>query len=166
MLELYQAYADWNDIMELAENLIEHLAVELTGTTHISYDGKEIDLTSPWRRATLVDLIEEHAGLKVSLDTPLDDLQSICDTLDIEVLPSWGAGKLLLEIYEKTVEPNLWGPCFVKEYPSEVSPLSREHRQKHGYTERFEAIIAGREILNGISELVDPQEQQKLFEEQ
>ena len=166
MLELYQAYADWNDIMELAENLIEHLAVELTGTTHISYDGKEIDLTSPWRRATLVDLIEEHAGIKVSLDTPLDDLQSICDTLDIEVLPSWGAGKLLLEIYEKTVEPNLWGPCFVTEYPSEVSPLSREHRQKPGYTERFEAIIAGREILNGFSELVDPQEQQQRFEEQ
>ena len=166
MLELYQAYADWNDIMELAENLIEHLAVELTGTAHISYDGKEIDLTSPWRRATLVDLIEEHAGLKVSLDTPLGDLQSICDKLDIEVLPSWGAGKLLLEIYEKTVEPNLWGPCFVTEYPSEVSPLSREHRQKPGYTERFEAIIAGREILNGFSELVDPQEQQQRFEEQ
>ena len=166
MLELYQAYADWNDIMELAENLIEHLAVELTGSATITYDGKEIDLTSPWRRAPLVDLIEEHAGLKVSLETPVDELRSICDRLGIEVLPTSGAGKLLLEIYEKTVEPNLWEPCFVTEYPSEVSPLSREHRQKPGYTERFEAIIAGREILNGFSELVDPNEQQNRFEEQ
>jgi len=166
MLELYQAYADWNDIMELAESLIEHLAIELTGSALISYDGKEIDLTTPWRRAPLNDLIEEHTGLDVSLDTPLDDLRSICKELDIEVLPAWGAGKLLLEIYEKMVEPNLWEPCFVTEYPSEVSPLSREHRQKPGYTERFEAIIAGREILNGFSELVDAQEQQKRFEEQ
>ena len=166
MLELYQAYADWNDIMELAENLIEHLAVELTGSATITYDGKEIDLTSPWRRAPLIDLIEEYAGLKVSLETPVDELRSICDRLGIEVLPIYGAGKLLLEIYEKTVEPNLWEPCFVTEYPSEVSPLSREHRQKPGYTERFEAIIAGREILNGFSELVDPKEQQNRFEEQ
>jgi len=166
MLELYQAYADWNDIMELAESLIEHLAIELTGSALISYDGKEINLATPWRRATLIDLIEEHAGLNVSLDTPIEDLRSICKKLDIEVMSTWGAGKLLLEIYEKMVEPNLWGPCFVTEYPSEVSPLSREHRHKPGYTERFEAIIAGREILNGFSELVDAQEQQKRFEEQ
>ena len=166
MLELYQAYADWDDIMELAENLIEYLAIELTGSAVISYDGKEIDLKTPWRRATLVDLIEEHAGLKVSLQTPLEDLRDMCSSLDIEILPTYGAGKLLLEIYEKTVEPNLWGPCFVIEYPSEVSPLSREHREKAGYTERFEAIIAGREILNGFSELVDAQEQQERFEEQ
>jgi len=166
MLELYQAYADWHDIMELAENLIEYLANELTGSAVISYDGKEIDLKAPWRRATLVDLIEEHTGLKVSLETPLDDLRDICNSLDIEILPTYGAGKLLLEIYEKTVEPNLLGPCFVTEYPREVSPLSREHREKAGYTERFEAIIAGREILNGFSELVDAQEQQERFEEQ
>ncbi len=166
MLELYQAYADWNDIMELAENLIEHLAIELTGTAVIAYDGKEINLTTPWRRTTLLDLIEEHAGLKISLETPLDELRGICDSLDIEALPAYGSGKLLLEIYEKTVEPNLWDPCFVTEYPLEVSPLSREHREKDGYTERFEAIIAGREILNGFSELVDAEEQQRRFEEQ
>tara|TARA_B100000686_G_scaffold344462_1_gene427118 strand:- start:7627 stop:9039 length:1413 start_codon:yes stop_codon:yes gene_type:complete len=166
MLELYQAYADWNDIMELAENLIEHLAIELTGSATISYDGKDIDLTTPWRRATLIELIEEHAGLQISLETPLQKLKDICESLDIEVLSTYGAGKLLLEIYEKTVEPNLWGPCFVTEYPREVSPLSREHRENPGYTERFEAIIAGREILNGFSELIDAQEQQRRFEEQ
>lgn len=166
MLELYQAYADWEDIMELAEHLIEYLAIELTGSAVITYDGKEVDLTTPWRKATLIDLIEEHAGLKVSLETPLDKLREICSSLDIKILPTYGAGKLLLEIYEKTVEPNLWGPCFVTEYPREVSPLSREHREKPGYTERFEAIVAGREILNGFSELIDAAEQQKRFEEQ
>jgi lysyl-tRNA synthetase class 2 len=166
MLELYQAYADWEDIMELAEHLIEYLAIELTGSAVITYDGKEVDLTTPWRKATLIDLIEEHTGLKVSLETPLDKLRDICSSLDIEILPTYGAGKLLLEIYEKTVEPNLWGPCFVTEYPREVSPLSREHREKPGYTERFEAIVAGREILNGFSELIDAAEQQKRFEEQ
>ena len=166
MLELYQAYADWEDIMELAEHLIEYLAIELTGSAVITYDGKEVDLTTPWRKATLIDLIEEHAGLKVSLETPLDKLRDTCRSLDIEILPTYGAGKLLLEIYEKTVEPNLWGPCFVTEYPREVSPLSREHREKPGYTERFEAIVAGREILNGFSELIDAAEQQKRFEEQ
>ena len=166
MLELYQAYADWEDIMELAEHLIEYLAIELTGSAVITYDGKEVDLTTPWRKATLIDLIEEHAGLKVSLETPLDKLREICSSLDIKILPTYGAGKLLLEIYEKTVEPNLWGPCFVTEYPREVSPLSREHREKPGYTERFEAIVAGREILNGFTELIDAAEQQKRFEEQ
>jgi lysyl-tRNA synthetase class 2 len=166
MLELYQAYADWEDIMELAEHLIEYLAIELTGSAVITYDGKEVDLTTPWRKATLLDLIEEHASLKVSLETPLDELRDICSSLDIEILPTYGAGKLLLEIYEKTVEPNLWGPCFVTEYPREVSPLSREHREKPGYTERFEAIVAGREILNGFSELIDAAEQQNRFEEQ
>ena len=166
MLELYQAYADWEAIMALAEHLIEYLAIELTGSAVITYDGKEVDLTTPWRKATLIDLIEEHAGLKVSLETPLDKLREICSSLDIKILPTYGAGKLLLEIYEKTVEPNLWGPCFVTEYPREVSPLSREHREKPGYTERFEAIVAGREILNGFTELIDAAEQQKRFEEQ
>ena len=101
MLELYQAYADWEDIMELAEHLIEYLAIELTGSAVITYDGKEVDLTTPWRKATLIDLIEEHAGLKVSLETPLDKLREICSSLDIKILPTYGAGKLLLEIYEK-----------------------------------------------------------------
>ena len=166
MLELYQAYADWTDIMELAESLIEHLAVELTGSAIIAYRGRDIDLAAPWRRATLAELIQEHAGVEVDLDVAVEDLRGVCDTLGVEYKPSYGAGKLILEIYEKTVEPNLWGPCFVTEYPKEVSPLSREHRDRPGMTERFEAIIAGRELLNGFSELVDPVEQRARFEEQ
>ena len=110
MLELYQAYADWTDLMELAEQLVEHLAVTLTGSSTITYDGREVDLAAPWRRATLVDLIEEHAGVRVSLDTPIDELRAICDRFDVEHKPTYGPGKLILEIYEKTTEPELWGP--------------------------------------------------------
>lgn len=166
MLELYEAYADWNDIMELAENLIEHLAVELTGSSTVSFDGKDIDLSAPWRRASMLELILEQTGQVISLETPIDELRALCKQYDIEVQSSYGPGKLILELYEKTVEPNLWNPCFVTEYPKEVSPLSRDHRDKDGLTERFEGIIAGREILNGFSELVDSEEQMERFKDQ
>ena len=166
MLELYEAYADWDDIMELAENLIEFLAVELTGSSTVSYDGKEIDLSTPWRRASMIDLIREQTGNEVSLETPINELRQLCSQHDIEIHSAYGPGKLILEIYEKTVEPNIWNPCFVTEYPKEVSPLSRDHRSKPGFTERFEGIVAGREILNGFSELVDSEEQMQRFEDQ
>ena len=166
MLELYEAYADWDDIMELAENLIEFLAVELTGSSTVSYDGKEIDLSTPWRRASMIDLIREQTGNEVSLETPINELRQLCSQHDIEIHSAYGPGKLILEIYEKTVEPNIWTPCFVTEYPKEVSPLSRDHRSKPGFTERFEGIVAGREILNGFSELVDSEEQMERFEDQ
>ena len=166
MLELYEAYADWDDIMELAENLVEYLAVELTGSSTVPYDGKEIDLSTPWRRASMIDLIREQTGNEVSLETPINELRKICSQYDIEIHSGYGPGKLILELYEKTVEPNIWNPCFVTEYPKEVSPLSRDHRSKPGFTERFEGIVAGREILNGFSELVDSEEQMERFEDQ
>ena len=166
MLELYQAYADWTDIMDLVEHLVEYLAIEVTGSAVITYDGREVDLTAPWRRATMTELIAEHAGVEVSLNTPIDELRALCDKFGVEHKPSYGPGKLILEIYEKTTEAELWGPIFVTEYPKEVSPLSRDHRDKPGLTERFEAIVAGRELCNGFSELVDPVEQRARFEEQ
>ena len=166
MLELYEAYADWNDIMELAENLIEYLAVQLTGSSTVSFDGKDIDLSAPWRRASMIELILEHTGHAISLETPPDELRNLCKQYDIKIESSYGPGKLILELYEKTVEPNIWNPCFVTEYPKEVSPLSRDHRDKDGLTERFEGIIAGREILNGFSELVDSEEQMERFKDQ
>ena len=166
MLELYEAYADWEDIMKLSENLIEYLAIELTGSPVVSFDGRELNLSAPWKRTPMVELIKEQINEEVSLETPIEDLQSLCNKLNIEFESEYGAGKLILEIYEKTVEPNLWDPCFVTEYPKEVSPLSRDHREKPGFTERFEGIVAGREILNGFSELVDPDEQMDRFKEQ
>ncbi|HLI54866.1 MAG TPA: lysine--tRNA ligase [Acidimicrobiales bacterium] len=166
MLELYQAYADYTDMMELTESLVTGAASELLGATTIGYAGRTLDLAAPWRRATMTSLIEEHAGVKVDLDTPLDELRRVASERGVEVSAGWGPGKLLLEIYEKTTEPKLWGPVFVVDYPKEVSPLARDHRSRPGWVERFEAIVAGRELCNAFSELTDPDEQRARFEEQ
>jgi lysyl-tRNA synthetase class 2 len=166
MLELYQAYADYGDMMEITEQLIAHLAREVTGSTVITYGGREIDLTPPWRRASLTELIEEHAGVRVDVRMPVDELRAIANDQGVEPDPSWGPGKLILEIYEKTTEAELWGPVFVTDYPKEVSPLARDHRELPGTVERFEPIVAGRELGNAFSELTDPDEQRRRFEDQ
>ncbi len=166
MLELYWAYADYRDVMELTEQLVAHLALELKGSTKITYGGRELDLTPPWRRASLLDLLAEHSGLQVSLDTPLEELRAHCRSREIPVEDRWGPGKLILELYEKTTEAELWGPVFVCDYPKEVSPLARDHRDEPGWVERFEAIVAGRELANAFSELIDPDEQRARFEGQ
>jgi lysyl-tRNA synthetase, class II len=166
MLELYQAYADYGDIMELTEQLIAFLATEVTGSPVVTYQGREVDLTPPWTRATLVDLVEQHAGVRLDVRMPLDELRRIATDHGVEVDEAWGAGKLVLEIYEKTTEAELWGPVFVLDYPKEVSPLARDHREVPETVERFEAIVAGRELANAFSELVDPDEQRRRFEDQ
>jgi lysyl-tRNA synthetase class 2 len=166
MLELYQAYADYHDLMALTEELVAHLARTLLGTTQLTYAGRSLDLTPPWRRATMLDLVAEHAGVTVDLDTPLDELRAMVAALDLPVKEGWGAGRLILEIYEKTTESALWEPTFVMDYPKEVSPLSRDHRRTPGLVERFEGIVAGRELCNAFSELTDPDEQRLRFEAQ
>ncbi|MEM8905947.1 MAG: lysine--tRNA ligase, partial [Actinomycetota bacterium] len=166
MLELYQAYADWTDIMELVEELVAHLAVELTGSTTVTYAGREVDLSTPWRRASLTELVSEAVGRHVGIDLPRDELAALAVEHEIPLQDDWGPGKLVLELYEKLVEGELWGPVFVTGYPKEVSPLSRDHRELPGMTERFEGIVAGRELCNAFSELVDPDEQRARFEEQ
>lgn len=166
MLELYQAYADYRDIMELTESLVEFLAVEVTGGTEVVWNDRPIDLSAPWRRASMVELIEEFAGVKVSLDTPIDELSKVASDHGVNVEDYWGPGKLILEIYEATVESNLWDPTFVIDYPKEVSPLSRDHRELDGFVERFEGIVAGRELCNAFSELIDPDEQRQRFLDQ
>ena len=166
MLELYEAYADWTDIMVLVEELVSHLALELLGTTTITYQGRELDLSTPWRRASLSELIEEQIGVRVGLDTPLDELRGVCDTHEVSYRDSDGPGKLLLELYEKVAEAEQWNPVFATEYPIEVSPLARPHREFPGLTERFELIVAGRELANAFTELVDPDDQRGRFEAQ
>jgi lysyl-tRNA synthetase class 2 len=166
MLELYQAYGDYHDIMELTEELVAHLAMELHGTTKLTYDGRDLDLTTPWKRASLTELVEEHTGVHVDVRMPIDDLRRIATEHGVEVQDDYGPGKLVLEIYEKTTEHQLWGPVFVMDYPKEVSPLARDHRELPDMVERFEAIVAGRELCNAFSELVDPDEQRARFEEQ
>jgi len=166
MLEAYEAYADYGDMMNLTEALVAHLATELCGTTQISYGGRPLDLTPPWRRATLTELVEEHVGVHVDVDVPLEELHRAAKEHEVHVENGWGPGKLVLEIYEKTTEGALWGPVFVCDYPQEVSPLARPHRSRPGLVERFEAIVAGRELANAFSELVDPDDQRARFEEQ
>ncbi len=166
MLELYQAYADYNDIMELVEQLVEHLAIELHGTTELQYGDRTISLAAPWRRASMLQLIEEHTGRALRLDMPIGELRSAADEFEVGYKDSDGPGKIVLEVYEKMVEGVLWDPVFVVDYPKEVSPLSRDHRELAGFTERFEGIVAGRELCNAFSELIDPVEQRLRFEEQ
>jgi len=166
MLELYQAYADYTDMMALVEDLVAHLATELHGTTTLTYDDRELDLSTPWRRASMVELIEDAIGVRLDVRQPIEEVRAVATEHGVEVEESWGTGKLILEIYEKTTEHGLWGPIFVTDYPEEVSPLSRAHRELPGVTERFEAIVAGRELCNAFSELVDPDVQRARFEDQ
>ena len=167
MLEAYQAYADYTDMAKLIEELVAHVATETIGTTKLMYQGRELDLTPPWRRASMLDLIEEHAGVRLDVRMSRDELVAIATEHGVEKIdPSWGPGKLILEIYEKTTEHRLWDPVFVLDYPQEVSPLARVHREVPGLVERFEPIIVGREIGNAFSELTDAADQQARFEDQ
>jgi lysyl-tRNA synthetase class 2 len=166
MLEAYEAYGDYEVHMALTEQLVAHLAMELHGTTKVTYGERELELAAPWARRPLAEATSEQVGEDVSVHTPIDELRRLCDTHDVPHRPSYGPGKLLLELYEKTTEPILWQPTFITDYPKEVSPLSREHRSDPLLVERFEGIVAGRELCNGFSELVDPVEQRARFEEQ
>jgi lysyl-tRNA synthetase class 2 len=166
MLELYQAYADYGDLAVLVEDLVSGLAVQLCGSAVISYQGRELDLTPPWRRATMAELVSDAVGVALDVHSPVDELRRHLGATGAEVQASWGPGKLLLELYEKTTEPGLWGPVFVMDYPAEVSPLARRHRADPDLVERFEPVVAGRELGNAFSELVDPDDQRARFEAQ
>jgi lysyl-tRNA synthetase class 2 len=166
MLELYQAYADYRDTMVVFEELVAGLATDVLGTTQLSYGGRPLDLTTPWRRATMAELIGEASGFNVDIRTPRAELAKVAAEVGIEVEEAWGPGKILLEIYEKTTEPELWGPVFVIDYPAEVSPLARRHRDGPELVERYEPVVAGRELGNGFTELTDPDDQRARFEDQ
>jgi lysyl-tRNA synthetase class II len=166
MLECYQAFADYRDMMTLTEDLVVESARAAIGGTVVEVDGQRIDLTPPWPRRPMIDLIKEHAGVDVHPAMPTGELEAICDRLDVPREPGWGPGKLVLEIYEKTVEPNIVDPVFVTDYPREVSPLARTHRADPALVERFEVVALGRELANAFSELNDPIDQLARFEAQ
>ncbi len=166
MLELYQAYADYHDMMDLTEQLVADAAQKVAGSLELTYEGRNLDLSPPWKRATLLELVSEHSGEELSLDMPVEELRRRARRHGAAVEPSWGPGKIIFEIYEKTTEPKLWGPVFVTDYPKEVSPLARDHRRVPGLVERFEAVVAGRELANAFSELTNPDEQRANFEAQ
>jgi lysyl-tRNA synthetase class 2 len=166
MLELYEAFADYSDMMTITEEIVAEAARASVGTTVIEVEDRTVDLTPPWPRRPMLELIEEHAGVKVHPAMPVAELEAIADRLAVHREPGWGPGKLVLEIYEKTTEAAVRGPVFVTDYPREVSPLARAHRDDPHLVERFEVIIDGRELANAFSELNDPIDQLGRFEAQ
>ncbi len=166
MLELYEAFVDYHVIAARTEDLLAGAAQDALGTMKLEWDGHEFDLTPPLRRATIIDLVRDHAGVEMHPSMPVAEARAICDRFDVPWQPSWGSGKLLLEVYEKTTEHAIIEPTFVMDYPREVSPLARPHRDDPELTERFELIIGGREIANAFSELNDPVDQRRRFEAQ
>jgi lysyl-tRNA synthetase class 2 len=153
-------------MMTLTEELGSECAQAAIGTTTVAREGHEIELAPPWPRRTMLHLIEEYTGMRVHPADPIEALRAACEDLGVGYDPAWGSGKLVLEIYEKRVEPHLSGPLFVLDYPLEVSPLARAHRDDPALAERFEAVVHGRELANAFSELNDPQEQRARFEAQ
>jgi lysyl-tRNA synthetase, class II len=166
MLEAYQAFADYHDMMTLTEELVAHAAQAAVGTTQVGEGEAAIDLTPPWPRRTMLSLIRDYAGVDVHPSMPREKLERICDDLDVAREAGWGPGMLVMEIYEKTVEPNLLGPVIVHDYPREVSPLARAHRDDPDLVERFEVVVLRRELANAFSELTDPIDQRARLEEQ
>jgi lysyl-tRNA synthetase, class II len=167
MLESYEAYADYHDVMDLTEALVQRAAREATGTLELSYGGRDISLAGPFRRVPLLDLVREATGRpELSYDDDLATWRAVCDAHEVHHEDAWGVGKLALEVYEALVEHTLWEPTFVIDYPIEVSPLARRHRDQDHVTERFELIVAEREFGNAFSELIDPVDQRGRFEGQ
>jgi lysyl-tRNA synthetase, class II len=167
MLELYLAYADYRDLMDWIEKAIRGLADVLYGTQQITYQGRSYDLAKPFRRVTVEQaLLEHNPGFDPLSLRDVTYLRKRCEQLDIKFDPQDGAGKLQIELFEKTAESSLLDPTFVYAYPTEVSPLSRPNDADPFVTDRFEFFIAGREIANGFSELNDPEEQAARFRAQ
>jgi len=164
-VELYVAYKDYNWMMDLVEEMVEKIALDMYGTTKIKVGEKEIDFKRPWKRSTMFEIIEEYTGEKIEGNNE-KELAELAKKLGVEVDPSMGKGKLIDEIFGEACEPNLIQPSFITDYPVEMSPLAKKHREKEGLVERFEAICNGKEICNAFSELNDPIDQRKRFEEQ
>ena len=164
MLEAYQALADYHDMMDLVEAIVVNAARDATGTTVIHIGDQEVDLGKPWKRISMADLIEERNGVKMHPTMDLEEARAICDRLHVPYESSWGAGRLMSEVYDETCEATLIEPTFVYDYPREVSPLARTHRDDPTMTERFECVVAGRELANAYSELNDPVDQRARFE--
>ncbi len=166
MLEAYQAFADFTDMMELTEAVFSSVAREVTGGTELVFRDRPLSLAGPYRRLTMAELVSAVAGTEVTLDTPPGELRSIAERFGVETEPGWTSGKLVAEIYDEAAEATIWEPTFVTHYPVEVSPLARRSVDVPGATERFELVIAGSEYANAFSELNDPDDQRARFETQ
>ncbi len=164
-VELYVAYKDYNWMMDLVEEMVEKVALDLHGKTEVQVGGHLINFQRPWKRMTMYEAIHEFTGVDIS---EMDEatMAAAAKKMNIQIDPSMGRGKIIDEIFGETCEPHLIQPTFITDYPVEMSPLAKKHRSKPGLVERFEGICNGKEICNAFSELNDPIDQRKRFEEQ
>lgn len=165
MLEIYVAYKDYNWMMDFTERMLEKVAIDLNGTTKVTFGDVELDFKAPYPRVTMYEAIHTHTGIDVS---EMDEaaLLKVCADLGIETDDSMGKGKLIDEIFGEKCEHNYVQPTFITDYPVEMSPLTKKHRSKPGLVERFELMACGTELANAYSELNDPLDQRARFEEQ
>ncbi len=167
MLEFYQAYADYEDFIDLTEDMMRQLVREIHAADTLTYQGETFDLAAPFARLTVAESIGKfNPDVDVARLADADYAREVATALGVEPEPGWGAGKLMIEIFEKTVEDELKQPTFITAYPTEVSPLSRCNDDDPFVTDRFEFFLGGREIANGFSELNDPEEQAERFRQQ
>lgn len=166
MIELYEAYADYKDIMALTENLIAHIAQEVLGTQVISYQGHEVDLTPQWRRVSMVDAVKEVVGVDFSVDMSNEEAHRLAKEHKVPVEPHMTFGHILNAFFEQFVEETLIQPTFVTGHPVEISPLAKKNDVDPRFTDRFELFIVAREHANAFSELNDPIDQRQRFEAQ
>jgi lysyl-tRNA synthetase class 2 len=166
MMELYQAFADYSEMIDITERLITQAAIDATGTSVVSLGDDQVDLVKPWRRARMIDLTSEAIGTEVHPSMPVEELRRLADQHGINCNPAWGSGKVIEELFEATAESALIHPTFVTGHPVEISPLARTDRSDPYLTERFELFVLGRELANGYSELNDPLEQRARFEDE
>jgi lysyl-tRNA synthetase class 2 len=166
MLESYQAYADYFDVAEMVEQMVSGICLDVLGSLRLPYKGGEIDFTPPWNRASMHDLLVEHAGFDWNKFRDLDALRAEVSRRGIAAPPTSGWGKLIDEIWSAQVEPKLIQPTFVLDYPVELSPLAKRKEEAPDLVERFEAFAGGFEMANAYSELNDPLDQRRRFEEQ
>ncbi len=167
MLEFYQAYADYKDFMDLTQDMMQELCANVLNRSIVEYQSETFDFGKPFARLTLKEAVLKYNPLLS--ENHVDDLERLSDyarQLDIQLMPGYGLGKIQTEIFERTAEHKLRQPTFITQYPVEVSPLSRKNDQDQSVTDRFELIIAGREIANGFSELNDPEDQADRFRHQ
>ncbi|WP_432432676.1 lysine--tRNA ligase [Clostridium swellfunianum] len=169
MIELYEAYADYNDMMELMENLVAYVCQKVNGTTKVMYQGTEIDLTPPWRRISMVDAVKEYAGIDFSAVKTDEEAQAIAKEKHLEFkkeIKDCTKADVLNGLFEEFAEHHFIQPTFLIDYPVEISPLTKKKRGNADFTERFEGFIYGREVCNAYSELNDPIVQRDRFEQQ
>lgn len=166
MIELYEAYADYQDIMKLTEEMIAHIAKEVLGTTKITYQGQEIDLSPPWRRVSMVDAIKEVVGVDFSVDISDEEAHRLAKEHKVPVEPMMTYGHIVNQFFETFVEQTLIQPTFITGHPVAISPLAKKNDQDPRFTDRFELFIVAREHANAFTELNDPIDQRERFEAQ